>query len=82
MAEGSNKAQIISLGADSGQVIVQRGGIKVEFNCSGCVDVYSNMPVIVHPAANDVAKSKATPRIGDLAARGETGCFQAATEII
>ena len=66
MAEGSSKAQVISLGADSGPIIVQRGGIKVEFDGWGGVDVFSNVPVVVHPATNDDGKSKANaePKVG------------------
>ena len=67
MAEGS-KAQVLSLADDSGPVVLKRGvlSMRVEFNSSGTADVYTNIPVTVHPAANDSAVSASPPQVGDL----------------
>jgi len=67
MADGS-KAQVLSLADDSGPLVVKRGvlNMRVEFNSCGTADVYTNIPVTVHPAANDSAVSGITPQIGDL----------------
>jgi hypothetical protein len=63
----SSRAQVLSLADDSGPLVVKRGGlsIRVEFNSSGTADVFTNIPVTMHPAANDDAKAKAVPEIGD-----------------
>ena len=67
MAEGSN-TQILSLADDSGPLVVKRGGLsmRVEFNAGGTADVYTNIPVTIHAAANDDARPKDALEIGDL----------------
>ena len=40
--------------------------MRVEFNSSGTADVYTNIPVTMHPAANDSAAPGTTPQVGDL----------------
>jgi hypothetical protein len=47
-------------------VTVVRGGVKVTFNASG-IDVNGNVPVTLHPAANDAATlaKQTEPRIGE-----------------
>ena len=62
MNDGS-KTQVLSLADDSGPLVVQRGGLRmrVEFNSSGTADVYTNIPVTMHPGANDSA-APAAPR--------------------
>jgi hypothetical protein len=47
---------------DGPLVVVLRGGIRVEFNAGGGIDVYGNVPVTMHHAANDAVKS--TTRAG------------------
>src|SRR2546428_3287688 len=42
----------VSFGEDSGPLVLQRGGIRVRFDSSG-VNVYTGLPVVMHPAAND-----------------------------
>jgi hypothetical protein len=73
MADSSGKAKEISLGNDFGDVAVTVNGVRVEVHTDGSilaytnrsVDAYTNGPVQVHPAANDDAKAKAAPEIGD-----------------
>jgi hypothetical protein len=65
MSGGNEQIQVV---LDEGsEVGVVRGGvtIKVHFNANGGVEVYSNVPVTLHQAANDVA-GKTAPQIGDL----------------
>ena len=52
---GKEKIQVV-LDENSDAVFV-RGCIKVQFNASG-IDVYGDVPVTLHPAANDAAKAK------------------------
>ena len=60
MAEPSN-GQAVSFSESAVPLIVKRGGITVQFN-EGGVDVYTNLPVTVHPAASDSSKATtATP---------------------
>jgi len=73
MADSSGKAKEISLGSDFGDVAVTVNGVRVEVHTDGSilaytnrsVDAYTNGPVQVHPAANDDAKAKAAPQVGD-----------------
>src|SRR5207237_261580 len=51
MAEHSN-GQAVSFSESAVPLIVKRGGITIQFN-EGGVDVYTNLPVTVHPAANE-----------------------------
>src|ERR1039458_1444835 len=44
---------------DNSGAVVVRGGTRVEFNVSGGIDVYGNVPVTMHPAANDTAAKAA-----------------------
>ena len=69
----SSKEQVLSLADDSGPLVVKRGGlsIRVEFNSSGTADVFTNIPVTMHAPANDDARPKAAPEIGDIALAGE-----------
>src|ERR1035437_1845410 len=55
---------------DNSEAVVVRGGTRVEFNASGGIDVYGNVPVTRHPAANDTA-AKATHEIGVIESTGE-----------
>ena len=61
MAESSGKAKEISLGNDFGDVAVTVNGVRVEVHTDGSILAYTNM----HPAANDAAKAKAAPQVGD-----------------
>ena len=70
MREGSNNTREISLGENFGDVAVQVKGIRLETHTNGSVDVYTNGPVKVHPAANDDGKPKATPEIGAIESVG------------
>jgi hypothetical protein len=73
MDGGNKKVQVVL--DDNSDVDVVRGGIniKVQFNASGGVDVHSNVPVTLHPAANDSSKPKtgAPPEIGAVALAGD-----------
>jgi hypothetical protein len=72
-ATGTGKAKEIALGNDFGDVAVTVNGVRVEVHTDGSilaytnrsVDAYTNGTVQVHPAANDDAKAKAAPEIGD-----------------
>ena len=72
MADSSGKAKEISLGSDFGDVAVTVNGVRVEVHTDGSiaaytnksVDAYTNGLVQVHPA-NDDAKAKAAPQVGD-----------------
>jgi len=60
MAEHRN-GQAVSFSESAVPLIVKRGGITVQFN-EGGVDVCTNLPVTVHPAASDSSKATtATP---------------------
>ena len=64
MVSGGGKVQVVL--EEGSEAVVVRNGIKVEFNASGGIDVYGNIPVVLHPAANDTAaKLKAPLQIGD-----------------
>ena len=65
MAGGKEKVEVVL--DDGSDAVVVRGGIKVQFNASGGIDIYGNVPVTLHPAANDAVKSttSAALRIGD-----------------
>jgi hypothetical protein len=73
MSGSGGKAKEIALGNDFGDVAVTVNGVRVEVHTDGSilaytnrsVDAYTNGPVQVHPAANDDAKTKAAPEIGD-----------------
>jgi hypothetical protein len=71
MREGSSNTREISLGENFGDVAVQVKGIRLETHADGSVDVYTNGPVKVHPAANDDGKPKASPEIGAIESTGE-----------
>jgi hypothetical protein len=71
MREGSSNTREISLWENFGDVAVQVKGIRLETHADGSVDVYTNGPVKVHPAANDDGKPKATPEIGTIENTGE-----------
>ena len=53
MTGGKEKIQVVL--DDDANVSVSRGGIniKVQFNANGGIDIYSDVPVTLHPAAND-----------------------------
>src|SRR5665213_2684179 len=65
MSGGKEKVEVVL--DDGSDAVVVRGGIKVQFNASGGIDIYGNVPVTLHPAANDAVKSttSAALRIGD-----------------
>jgi hypothetical protein len=72
MPDGSAKTQVTLNEGFEGAVV--RGGIRIEFNANGGVDVYAPVPVVVHLAANDdAAKAKAatTLEIGAVALAGD-----------
>ena len=63
MSNGNGKVQIL---AEEGDTVVVCGSVRVRFNASGGIDVYGDVPVALHPAANDAMKLKAALQIGDL----------------
>lgn len=66
MAEGKTNTQVVL--DDSAEITVVRGGIRVQFNANGGIDVYGNAPVTLHAPVNDVAPQpqvKAEPQVGD-----------------
>jgi Protein of unknown function (DUF1566) len=65
MTEGNGKAKLIL--EEGPEVVIVRGGIRVEFNANG-IDVYGDVPVTVHCAANDTA----APQLGDTMPDGTT----------
>ena len=73
MSGSGGKPKELSLGSDFGDVAVTVNGVRVEVHTDGSiaaytnrsVDAYTSGPVQVHPAANDDAKSKAVPQVGD-----------------
>lgn len=68
MTDGKAKTQVVLLD-DSTEITVVRGGIRVQFNANGGIDVYGNAPVTLHAPVNDVAPKAqvkaAEPQIGD-----------------
>ncbi len=77
MSEGSS-AKEISLGYGFGEVALKVNGATVEVHADGSiaahtagdVDAWTNGSVRVHAPANDTAKIKTTPEIGDEMADG------------
>ncbi len=66
MAEGKAKTQVVL--DDGVEITVVRGGIKIQFNANGGIDVYGNAPVTLHAPVNDVVphpQVKAEPQVGD-----------------
>jgi hypothetical protein len=66
MALGKTNTQVVL--DDSAEIIVVRGGIRVQFNANGGIDVYGNAPVTLHPPVNAVAPQpqiKTDPQVGD-----------------
>jgi len=62
MSVESAKTQVTLNEGFEGAVV--RGGVRIEFNANGGVDVYSPVPVVVHLAANDDTAAKAAHEIG------------------
>jgi hypothetical protein len=69
MSGGKERVQVVL--DESSAAIIVRGGIKVHFNTGGGIEVYGDVPVTLHPAANDDADAQATPRIGVIESTGE-----------
>jgi hypothetical protein len=63
MSEGSGNWKVLDFGGEDGRVSLEIQGIKVKINPKHGVDVYTDLPVQVHPAANDDADAKATHEI-------------------
>ena len=55
MSNGNGKVQIL---AEEGDTVVVCGSVRVRFNASGGIDVYGDVPVALHPAANDAMNDK------------------------
>jgi|SRR3984957_10887905 len=70
MAEESGNWKIVDFGDADGRVSLEVDGIKVTVNPKHGVDVYTDLPVVKHPATNDTAV-KATPEIGAIESTGE-----------
>jgi hypothetical protein len=78
MTGSGGKTKEILLGGDFGDVVVKVNGVRVEVHTDGSilaytnrrVDAYTNGPVKVHPAANDDAEARTTPKPGDKQADG------------
>ncbi len=64
MAEGSSKPREIDLGDDFGDVFVRANGMNVQIHADGRVETYPKIITKSGPA-NDTAKIKTTPEIGD-----------------
>src|ERR1035438_6115665 len=65
MSGGKEKVQVVL--SDDADVVVVRGGTRVEFNNGGGIDVYGDVHVMMHPPANDTV----APEIGAVALAGE-----------
>jgi hypothetical protein len=65
MSGGKEKVQVVL--SDDADVVVVRGGTRVEFNGGGGIDVYGDVHVMMHPPANDTA----APEIGAVALAGD-----------
>lgn len=66
MAEGKAKTEVVL--DDGVEITVVRGGIKIQFNANGGIDVYGNAPVTLHAPVNDVVPQpqvKTEPQVGD-----------------
>lgn len=66
MAEGKTSTQVVL--DDDAETTVVRGGIRVQFNANGGIDVYGNVPVTLHAPVNDAVPQlqvKAEPQVGD-----------------
>lgn len=48
--------------------VVVRNGIRIEFNASGSIEVYGNVPIVLHPATNEDSEPQGRPgpQIGEL----------------
>lgn len=65
----SGKTQVVL--EEGAELIVVRGGIRVEFNANGGIDVHGNAPVTFHSPANDsVQAAKAELQVGDMMPEG------------
>src|SRR3990172_4434618 len=73
MSNGNGKVQIL---AEEGDTVVVCGSVRVRFNASGGIDVYGDVPVALHPAANDAMKLKAALQIGDLIITANTDAMK------
>jgi hypothetical protein len=65
-----HRKRTIELPDDDSEALIIRGGIKVAFNSTGGVAVYTNGDVAIRPAVNDdaapaVPTENAKPKIGD-----------------
>lgn len=59
MAGGGGEVRVVL--EEGSEAVVVHDGFKVEFNASGGIDVYGNVPIVLHPAVNDTA----APQVGD-----------------
>jgi hypothetical protein len=61
-----DKEQIRVVLDEDASAVVVRGGVRVQFNAGGGIDIYGYAPVMFYPGVKDEAYAKAPLRAGDL----------------